>query len=85
MKAVPKTGVPVPEKKVKHITGQQAADDRESGTDMEKDKMSLQEKDQVPVNSEKTETLKDRTTDEILLTRSLSKELGLDQEEKKTE
>ncbi|MBM6854879.1 hypothetical protein H6B11_12085 [Mediterraneibacter glycyrrhizinilyticus] len=85
VKAVPKTGVPVPEKKVKHITGQQAADDRESGTDMEKDKMSLQEKDQVPVNSEKAETLKDRTTDEILLTRSLSKELGLDQEEKKTE
>lgn len=85
VKAVPKVGVPVPEKKVKHITGQQTGENREFETDAEKNGASLQEKEQIPGKNEKMETLNNRTTDEILLTRSLSKELGLDQEEKKTE
>lgn len=57
VKAVPKIGVSVPEKQVKHIT------------DDGKDKVQRQPGD----------------TDEILLTRSLSKELGLDENEKKAE
>ena len=54
VKAVPKIGVSVPEKQVKHIT--------EAAEEAEEDKKALRPED----------------TDEILLTRSLSKELGLD-------
>ena len=65
VKAVPKIGVSVPEKEVKHITGHQS---RESVG-----------------NTAKTELEAENEQEEILLTRSLSKELGLDQEQKKSE
>lgn len=64
VKAVPKIGVSVPEKEVKHITG------------------SRPETDQNEKTSEETVTT---NTEEILLTRSLSKELGLDQDNGKAE
>lgn len=63
VKAVPKVGVSVPEKEVKHITG------------------SKPQKEQERTPEETGNT----NTEEILLTRSLSKELGLDKEKGKTE
>lgn len=63
VKAVPKVGVAVPEKEVKHITGDKAKEKSE----------------------EVSEEAANTNTEEILLTRSLSKELGLDQEKGKTE
>ena len=69
VKAVPKVGVAAPEKEVKRITGSRP--DRK--TDAE------QSPDDRP---EKTDAEK---TDEILLTRSLSRELGIDQDKDTTE
>ena len=63
VKAVPKVGVSVPEKEVKHITGNKPRE----------------KQDTAPEETGNT------NTEEILLTRSLSKELGLDQEKGKTE
>ena len=63
VKAVPKVGVPVPEKKVKHITEQNGK---------EKEIPDRRAEELPEMDSEKN-------TEEILLTRSLSKELGLDQ------
>ena len=65
VKAVPKIGVSVPEKEVKHITGHQSRESVE--------------------NSAKTDMQTENEQEEILLTRSLSKELGLDEEQKKSE
>ena len=72
VKAVPKIGVPVPEKRVKRITERHVQEED-----------SLQSPDRAKEErgksrSEKQDSSLDRTTDEILLTRSLSKELGLD-------
>lgn len=63
VKAVPKVGVSVPEKEVKHITGNKP------------------QKEQDGLSGESGNT----NTEEILLTRSLSKELGLDQKSGKAE
>lgn len=63
VKAVPKVGVPVPEKRVKHITEQNG---KENETPAGKMKVS-------------SDADNEKNTEEILLTRSLSKELGLDQ------
>ena len=72
VKAVPKVGVPVPEKKVKHITERQDSEEEiPNGTEQEKRRGQ-------PAKNDESKSTADRTTDEILLTRSLSKELGLD-------
>lgn len=60
VKAVPKVGVAVPEKQVKHITEEPAE------KEVKKQK--------------KTKVAEGENTDDILLTRSLSKELGLEKE-----
>ena len=85
VKAVPKIGVPVPEKKVKRITGQQAEEGKTAGQDDSGERGRKKDAGSAPGKSEKPGELKDRTTDEILLTRSLSRELGLDQEDKTAE
>lgn len=85
VKAVPKIGVPVPEKKVKHITGQQIKGREEAENDENRENGRGASSGRIAGKNEKTAGLKDRTTDEILLTRSLSKELGLDQKDKTTE
>lgn len=65
VKAVPKVGVTIPEKSVKHINERQ---------DNRKERLARrrvdEEQEYVPVSAEHTE--------ELLLTRSLNKELGLD-------
>ena len=71
VKAVPKVGVAAPEKEVKRITGKHP----------EKQK-TIKKTEEEQERPEKTDEEK---TDEILLTRSLSKELGIDQEKGKTE
>ncbi len=85
VKAVPKIVVSVPEKRVKHITGQQRMEGGEPEPEAEKGGKPAKDAERVSGKSEGTDANKDRTTDEILLTRSLSKELGLDQEGEKTE
>ena len=71
VKAVPKIGVAAPEKEVKRITGERPK--KQGGAEK-------------PAEPEQAEEKSDaEKTDEILLTRSLSKELGLDQEKDKTE
>lgn len=67
VKAVPKIGVSVPDKKVKHITERQTDGANETG-----------EQAQQP-GAGFTGPESERNTEEILLTRSLSRELGLDQ------
>ena len=69
VKAVPKVGVAAPEKEVKRITGERPG---------------RRKNDKKP-EEEQPDKLNEEKTDEILLTRSLSKELGLDQEKDKTE
>lgn len=82
VKAVPKIGVPVPEKKVKHITEHQTQEtaSAESGAQAQQ---NGEEKEEQARNAADLEA--GRTADEILLTRSLSRELGLDQETDKRE
>lgn len=66
VKAVPKVGVTIPEKSVKHIT------ERQDGGKEKKPRRSREtEPKQVYVSAEDTE--------ELLLTRSLNKELGLEE------
>lgn len=81
VKAVPKIGVPVPEKKVKHITEHQSQEtivmDSAASVQSAMTKSGGQEE---LTKREMTDQEIGRTTDEILLTRSLSKELGLDRE-----
>lgn len=69
VKAVPKVGVAVPEKEVKRITGE---------------RHGRREETKKPENDQ-PDKLDEKKTDEILLTRSLSKELGIDQEKDKIE
>lgn len=69
VKAVPKVGVTVPEKEVKNITAEAPG---------------KQDEAEKPADTRQEKTIAEKT-DEILLTRSLSKELGLDQEKDKTE
>lgn len=69
VKAVPKVGVAIPEKEVKHITGERPG---------------RRQSEKMPANDQPDKTDEERT-DEILLTRSLSRELGLDQDTDKTE
>lgn len=85
VKAVPKIGVPVPEKKVKHITGQQSDEEKVSEQKENREIGRKNDAGRTSEKSAKTGGPNDRTTDEILLTRSLSKELGLNQEDKTTE
>ena len=85
VKAVPKIGVPVPEKTVKHITGQQTEEGKVPEQNESGESGRENDTGRAQAKSEKSGGLKDRTTDEILLTRSLSKELGLDQQDKTTE
>ena len=85
VKAVPKIGVPVPEKTVKHITGQQTEEGKVPEQNESGESGRENDTGRAQTKSEKSGGLKDRTTDEILLTRSLSKELGLDQQDKTTE
>lgn len=66
VKAVPKVGVTIPEKSVKHINERQ-----------ESEEMPLKRRTAFKRNRE--EELAERT-EELLLTRSLNKELGLDKE-----
>ncbi|MCC2254120.1 hypothetical protein LKD70_06650 [Ruminococcus sp. CLA-AA-H200] len=82
VKAVPKVGVSVPEKQVKRITGSQA---RVSGDSAENDaetpgKKKAEKKPPVSRKNRSTEEPAKQNTEEILLTRSLSRELGLDQD-----
>lgn len=69
VKAVPKVGVAVPEKEVKRITGERPGRQKDTRT---------------PENDHPDKTDEEKT-DEILLTRSLSRELGIDQEKDKAE
>ncbi len=79
VKAVPKVGVPVPEKTVKHITEHQAQETERGGMS------GSDAASQTVQNSTaaKEEAVRKQSTDEILLTRSLSKELGLDKDTEK--
>ena len=77
VKAIPKIGVSVPDKKVKHITERQPGRQEEmpgvrEGTPARKGQQSAEGMGYSKAESE-------RNTEEILLTRSLSRELGLDQ------
>lgn len=82
VKAVPKIGVSVPEKKVKHITEHQSQettviDEKTQG--LLASRAASQGKNSSGSQAEPAVDDIDRNTDEILLTRSLSRELGLDQ------
>lgn len=71
VKAVPKVGVAVPEKHVKHITRHQG---RQSEREHHPNGGRTAEKSVE-------EAVTEMSTDEILLTRSLSKELGIDEKD----
>ena len=81
VKAVPKIGVPVPEKKVTHITEHQTQETvvMDSGAQAQLSQQAGEGKEEQAKNAA-ADLEAGRTADEILLTRSLSKELGLDQE-----
>lgn len=81
VKAVPKIGVPVPEKKVTHITEHQTQETvvMDSGAQAQLAQQAGEGKEEQAQNAA-ADLEAGRTADEILLTRSLSKELGLDQE-----
>lgn len=98
VKAVPKVGVPVPEKQIKRITDPQdqgntvnmnSSDGTEgrpenSGEIKKSENFSYQTEKKAS-DSDVTEAMFQdaKTAEEILLTRSLSKELGLDQKQEK--
>ena len=86
VKAVPKIGVPVPEKTVKHITEHQSQEtivmDSAVQDQTAHQKGSGQDEQ---IRREMTDQEVGRETDEILLTRSLSRELGLDRENENRE
>ena len=103
VKAVPKVGVQMPEKQVKHITEHQGQDaempnvsETENNTAVSEvsDLKEVEQKEEED-QSEQLKKEPDFTqtaifndsnmTEDILLTRSLSKELGLDQNEEKKE
>lgn len=103
VKAVPKVGVQMPEKQVKHITEHQEQDaempnvsETENNTavsevsDLKEVEQKEEENQSEQLKKEsdlaQTTIFKDSNmTEDILLTRSLSKELGLDQNEEKKE
>lgn len=85
VKAIPKIGVSAPEKTVKHITERHSQDEMAEKSD-ENGNVSLQDNTNKKVTKNESASEADFSsdeisTDEILLTRSLSKELGLDQDE----
>ncbi len=82
VKAVPKIGVSVPEKTVKHITEHQPQETvviDEKAQNVLAARGSGQRKDTAGNPGRRTNDDIEKNTDEILLTRSLSRELGLDQ------
>ncbi len=103
VKAVPKVGVQMPEKQVKHITEHQGQDaempnvsETENNTAVSEvsDLKEVEQKEeedqseQLKKESDLAQTTifnDSNMTEDILLTRSLSKELGLDQNEEKKE
>lgn len=87
VKAVPKVGVSVPEKEVKRITGRrnQAKKAGEPAQRQGKDEDGAPERKVRPPRRNKAAEPANTNTEEILLTRSLSKELGLGEESNKTE
>lgn len=86
VKAIPKIGVSVPEKSVKQITGRRKHPERGSETDLSgADDAGFRENPEDPERSQKSAEAKKQNTEEILLTRSLSRELGLDTEERDSE
>lgn len=80
VKAVPKLAVTVPEKNVKHITERQETGQFDS--DAVKKSAGISEKKKNKALSEGERMEKGQNADDILLTRSLNKELGLDRSEK---
>jgi len=88
VKAVPKVGVAVPEKSVKHITEHQGQEtvvidsqevqDRAANGGRGMKRRPLRRRAEEKMGEESA-----KSTDEILLTRSLSKELGLDEQKQK--
>ena len=103
VKAVPKVGVQMPEKQVKHITEHQEQDaempnvsETENNTAVSEvsdlkeveQKEEKNQSEQLKKESDLAQTTifnDSNMTEDILLTRSLSKELGLDQNEEKKE
>lgn len=88
VKAVPKVEVSAPKKTVKHITEHQGPEPGMSGSEIyhrRTGRGSAIESDMPDIMKKQNDEEIDRNTDEILLTRSLSKELGLDQDEDKSE
>ena len=82
VKAVPKIGVSVPEKTVKHITEHQPQETvviDEKAQNVLAARGSGQRKDTAGNPGRRTNDDIEKNTHEILLTRSLSRELGLDQ------
>lgn len=77
VKAVPKVGVSVPDKRVKHITERQPGGSDETAERVQGVIPGMQQSGTGYGSAES-----ERNTEEILLTRSLSKELGLDQDQK---
>ena len=103
VKAVPKVGVQMPEKKVKHITEHQGQEPETTNVSEAENKIAVSEvsdlekaeqnekrnrEEQLKKESDLAQTTifnDAKMTEEILLTRSLSKELGLDQNDEKKE
>ena len=103
VKAVPKVGVQMPEKKVKHITEHQGQELETTNVSEAENKIAVSEvsdlekaeqnekrnrEEQLKKESDLAQTTifnDAKMTEEILLTRSLSKELGLDQNDEKKE
>lgn len=77
VKAIPKVGVSVPEKSVKHITRHRDKSISAKRAGQQKDKR--EDSSKTATYSEKNEPGLEENTEDILLTRSLSKELGLEE------
>lgn len=75
VKAVPKIGVSVPEKSVKHITRHQD----ELTVEKKTNRQQPEDSDEMAAYFEDREIGLEENTEDILLTRSLSKELGLEE------
>lgn len=88
VKAVPKVGVAVPEKEVKRITGRSHPEGKPGAPAHRAGRKGAAPEAQAQPEAAAKEPAgrhADKNTDEILLTRSLSKELGLDEGPGKTE
>ena len=79
VKAVPKVGVAVPEKKVKRITENQSQETTVIGED-EKSEFFDQAESNRQFGKKTNNINTEIDADDILLTRSLSKELGLEKQ-----